>query len=56
MTDFRLRFSAQRTTFSVLSTPYSADGTGIVSGGCAQFAGLVAGAALYAHHAIASVT
>jgi hypothetical protein len=42
--------------FSVLSTPYSANGNGIVNGGGAQFASVVAGAPLYAHHAIAGVT
>jgi hypothetical protein len=42
--------------FSVLSAPYSANGNGIVNGSGAQFASVVAGAPLYAHHAIAGVT
>jgi hypothetical protein len=42
--------------FSVLSAPYSANGMGIVNGSGAQFASVVAGAPLYAHHPIAGVT
>ena len=39
--------------FSVLSTPYSANGNGIVQGSGPQFASLVPGVPLYAHHPIA---
>jgi hypothetical protein len=42
--------------FSVLSTPYSANGSGIVQGSGPQFASLVPGVPLYAHHPIAGVT
>jgi hypothetical protein len=42
--------------FSVLSTPYSASGNGIVNGGGAQFASLIPGAPLYDHHPIPGVT
>ncbi len=42
--------------FSVLSTPYSANGNGIVQGSGPQFATVVAGVPVYAHHAIAGVT
>jgi Carboxypeptidase regulatory-like domain len=42
--------------FSVLSTPYSADGDGIVNGSGPQFASAVAGVPLYAHGAIPGVT
>jgi len=42
--------------FSVLSTPYSANGNGILQGGGPQFASIVPGAPLYAHHSIAGVT
>jgi len=42
--------------FSVLSTPYSADGAGIVNGSGPQFASVVAGAPLYEHRAIPGVT
>jgi Carboxypeptidase regulatory-like domain len=42
--------------FSVLSTPYSADGEGIVQGGGPQFASVVPGVPLYEHHAIPGVT
>jgi Carboxypeptidase regulatory-like domain len=42
--------------FSVLSTPYSANGNGIVQGSGPQFASLVPGVPLYAHHAISAVT
>jgi Carboxypeptidase regulatory-like domain len=42
--------------FSVLSTPYSANGDGIVNGTGPQFASAVPGAPLYAHGPIASVT
>ena len=41
--------------FSVLSTPYSADGDGIVKGGGPQFASVVPGVPLY-DHAIPGVT
>ncbi|HUB79809.1 MAG TPA: carboxypeptidase regulatory-like domain-containing protein [Bryobacteraceae bacterium] len=42
--------------FSVLSAPYSANGDGIVNGGGPQFASVVAGVPIYAHHAVAGVT
>jgi len=42
--------------FSVLSTPYSAAGKGIVQGGGAQFASVVAGAPMYERRAIAGIT
>jgi hypothetical protein len=42
--------------FSVLSTPYSANGNGIVEGGGPQYASLVAGVPVYDHHAIPGVT
>jgi hypothetical protein len=42
--------------FSVLSTPYSANGNGIVQGSGPQFASAVPGAPLYQHHSIAGVT
>ena len=42
--------------FSVLSTPYSADGNGIVQGSGQQFASVVPGAALYQHHPVQGVT
>ncbi len=42
--------------FSVLSTPYSAGGNGIVQGSGPQFASVVPGVPLYDHHAIPSVT
>jgi hypothetical protein len=42
--------------FSVLSTPYSASGNGIVQGGGPQYAGVVPGVPLYAHEAIPGVT
>ena len=42
--------------FSVLSTPYSAEESGIVQGGGPQFAGIVPGVPLYDHHAIPGVT
>ena len=42
--------------FSVLSTPYSANGNGIVQGAGPQFASLVPGVPRYAHHPIAGVT
>jgi hypothetical protein len=42
--------------FSVLSTPYSASGQGIVQGSGAQFASVVPGVPLYTHHAVAFVT
>jgi len=42
--------------FSVLSTPYSANGQGIVQGGGPQFASVVPGAPLYDHHSIPGVT
>jgi len=42
--------------FSVLSTPYSANGNGIVQGGGPQFASEVPGAPLYEHRAIPGVT
>ena len=42
--------------FSVLSTPYSANGNGIVQGSGPQFATVVAGVPLYAHHPVPGVT
>ncbi|MGA7625014.1 MAG: carboxypeptidase regulatory-like domain-containing protein [Candidatus Acidiferrales bacterium] len=42
--------------FSVLSTPYSANGNGIVQGGGPQFASVVPGVPLYEHNPIPSVT
>ena len=42
--------------FSVLSTPYSANGNGIVQGSGPQFASLVPGVSLYQHHPIPGVT
>jgi Carboxypeptidase regulatory-like domain len=42
--------------FSVLSTPYSAGGNGIVQGAGPQFASAVPGVPLYEHHAISGVT
>jgi len=42
--------------FSVLSTPYSANGNGIVNGSGPQFASLVGGVPVYDHNAIAGVT
>jgi hypothetical protein len=42
--------------FSVLSTPYSANGNGIVQGSGPQFASIVPGVPLYEHHPIPGVT
>ena len=42
--------------FSVLSTPYSANGNGIVQGSGPQFANVVTGVPLYEHHPVAGVT
>ncbi len=42
--------------FSVLSTPYSANGSGIVQGSGPQFASVVPGVPLYDHHPIPGVT
>ncbi len=42
--------------FSVLSTPYSANGDGIVQGSGPQFASVVPGVPLYAHHPVPGVT
>src|SRR5580700_2363694 len=42
--------------FSVLSTPYSAGGNGIVQGSGPEFASVVPGVPLYAHHPIPGVT
>src|SRR5208282_4094844 len=42
--------------FSVLSTPYSANGNGIVNGSGPQFASVVPGAPLYYHSVIPGVT
>ncbi len=42
--------------FSVLSTPYSANGNGIVNGSGPQFASVVPGVAFYGHHPIPGVT
>ena len=42
--------------FSVLSTPYSANGNGIVNGSGPQFASVIPGVPLYEHNPIAGVT
>ncbi len=42
--------------FSVLSSPYSANGNGIVNGSGPQFASVVPGVPLYEHHAITGIT
>jgi hypothetical protein len=42
--------------FSVLSTPYSANGQGIIQGGGPQFASVVPGVPLYDHNPIPGVT
>jgi carboxypeptidase family protein len=42
--------------FSVLSTPYSANGNGIVNGSGPQFASAIPGVPLYEHHPIPGVT
>jgi hypothetical protein len=42
--------------FSVLSTPYSANGDGIVQGGGPQFASVVPGVSVYEHNPIPGVT
>jgi hypothetical protein len=42
--------------FSVLSTPYSANGNGIVNGSGPQFASVVPGVRLYAHNPIPGIT
>ncbi|MGA8199414.1 MAG: carboxypeptidase regulatory-like domain-containing protein [Candidatus Sulfotelmatobacter sp.] len=42
--------------FSVLSTPYSANGNGIVQGSGPQFASVIPGVPLYKHHPIPGVT
>jgi hypothetical protein len=42
--------------FSVLSTPYSANGNGIVNGSGPQFASVVPGVPLYDHHPVPGVT
>ena len=42
--------------FSVLSTPYSADGNGIVNGSGPQFASVIPGVPLYDHNFIPGVT
>ncbi|MFZ1141907.1 MAG: hypothetical protein WAN76_22225 [Candidatus Sulfotelmatobacter sp.] len=42
--------------FSVLSTPYSANGQGIVQGSGPQFANVVPGLSLFDHHPLAGVT
>jgi carboxypeptidase family protein len=42
--------------FSVLSTPYSANGNGIVQGSGPQFASVVPGVSLYDHHSIPGLT
>jgi hypothetical protein len=42
--------------FSVLSTPYSANGSGIVQGGGPQFASVVPGVPLYEHNFIPGIT
>jgi hypothetical protein len=42
--------------FTVLSTPYSANGSGIVQGGGPQFASVIPGVPLYEHNPIPGVT
>jgi len=42
--------------FSVLSTPYSANGDGFVQGSGPQFASVVPGVPLYQHHSVPGVT
>jgi hypothetical protein len=42
--------------FSVLSTPYSANGNGIVQGSGPQFASVVPGVPLYDHHPVPGIT
>jgi hypothetical protein len=42
--------------FSVLSTPYSANGQGIVQGSGPQFASLVPGVPVYEHNSVAGIT
>jgi Carboxypeptidase regulatory-like domain len=42
--------------FSVLSTPYSANGSGIVNGGGPQFASVIPGVPLYEHKPIPGIT
>jgi hypothetical protein len=42
--------------FSVLSTPYSANGQGILQGSGPQFASVVSGVPIYEHHAIQGIT
>jgi len=42
--------------FSVLNTPYSANGNGIVQGSGPQFASVLPGVPLYAHHPVPGVT
>jgi hypothetical protein len=42
--------------FSVLSTPYAANGNGIVQGSGPQFASVVPGVPLYAHHPVQGIT
>jgi len=42
--------------FSVLSTPYSANGNGIVQGSGPQFASVIPGVPLYEHHPVPGVT
>ncbi|MFZ1928117.1 MAG: hypothetical protein WAU50_03195, partial [Candidatus Sulfotelmatobacter sp.] len=42
--------------FSVVSTPYSANGNGIVQGSGPQFASVIPGVPLYKHHPIPGVT
>lgn len=42
--------------FSVLSTPYTANGNGVVQGGGPQFASAVPGVPLYEHNSVSGVT
>ncbi len=42
--------------FSALSTPYSANGNGIVQGSGPQFASVITGVPLYEHHPVAGIT
>jgi hypothetical protein len=49
-------FSHSGLPFSVLSTPYSANGNGILQGGGPQYASVVPGVPLYEHQTIPGVT
>ncbi len=56
LANFRDAFWHSGVPFSVLSTPYSANGNGIVQGSGPQFASVIPGAPLYEHKAIPGVT